>query len=302
VTDRRIIFVPGLRPKPMPDAHRDQLCRVLSAALERVRPGSSAAWSARADCLTLISWTYRFYDQYRDIALDLPGIEQLLAQPEPSAQDRDEIDSAAWRAARFWRWVGDTLPLLVRLIAKPDLRRAMLEAQRYQTDEAGIGNEIRQMVKQAIEAAWQRRQRILVMGHSLGSVIAYDAMWELSHAAQRPAAGQVDLFMTLGSPLGTHFIRGHLRGRGQSGLKRFPTIIRRWENYSARGDATAYRPALRPCYAEMLELGLLESLTDNIGLYNHYRGDAGLNPHEIYGYLNHPLVAARIAAWFEEDV
>ena len=300
VTDRSIIFVPGMRPKPMSEAHRDQLCRVLAAALERARPGCVATLSANAECLTLISWTYRFYDHHRDIGLDLPGIEQLLTQPEPSVADRREIDSVSWRLARFWRWVGDTLPMLGRLIAKPDLRRAMLEAVRYQHNEEGIGSEIRHMVKDAIETAWAQRQHILMIGHSLGSVIAYDAMWELSHEARHPPAGTIDLFMTFGSPLATRFIRGRLRGQRRSGRTRYPTIIRHWENYAARGDTTAFRPRLRPCYGEMLKLGQLESLTDHIDLYTHFRGDGGLNPHEAYGYLNHPAIAGRIAAWFDE--
>ena len=55
-----------------------------------------------------------------------------------------------------------------------------------------------------------RAARVLLIGHSLGSVISYDTLWDLSH--ERGRTQHVDLFMTLGSPLATHLIRQGLRG------------------------------------------------------------------------------------------
>jgi hypothetical protein len=293
-----------MRPKPEHDAYRRELCRVLTASLARVRP--TLRWP-RADasrCLTLVSWTVHFYDEHRDIALDLPGIQRLLEQPEPSARDLHDVGACGRRLARVWRLLGDAMPALGRMIAKPDLRRTMAEAARYQRDENGIGTTIRGMLKAVIEEAWRRGERILLIGHSLGSVIAYDTLWELSHASgssrERPRDARIDLFMTLGSPLASRFIRGQLAGSAQRDERRYPTLVRRWENFAARADMTAFRPTLRPYFDGMLRLGLTEAIVDHVGLYNHFRGDIGLNPHEAYGYLNHHLVAERIAAWLEE--
>jgi hypothetical protein len=47
----------------------------------------------------------------------------------------------------------------------------------------------------------------------------------------------------------------------------------------------------------MLRLGLISEIEDVPGIYNHYRGADGLNPHKSYGYLNHPAVAGRISRW-----
>ena len=38
LTRARIIFVPGVNPKPPPEVYRLQLKRVLAAALQRMRP------------------------------------------------------------------------------------------------------------------------------------------------------------------------------------------------------------------------------------------------------------------------
>ena len=77
-------------------------------------------------------------------------------------------------------------------------------------DRQGIGREVRLMLKNELADAWADGDDVLLIGHSLGSVIAYDTLWDLSH--EEPEAGVVDLFMTLGSPLATRFIRHRLRG------------------------------------------------------------------------------------------
>jgi hypothetical protein len=128
-------------------------------------------------------------------------------------------------------------------------------------------------------------------------VIAYDALWELAHDDRH--SGRVDLFMTLGSPLASRFIYKRLRGAADQGRNRYPTNIRQWENFSARAEMTALHPELRPYFDEMLELGLLKSLNDHVGLYNHFRGDLGLNVHKSYGYLVNSEVSERIATWLE---
>src|SRR5690606_14533750 len=96
---------------------------------------------------------------------------------------------------------GDALPFLGRLVARPELRLTILDVLRYVGDEGGISSEIRGLLKAVLRQAWRADERILLIGHSLGSVIAYDALWELTHEHEdtRP----VDLFMTLGSPLAT---------------------------------------------------------------------------------------------------
>jgi hypothetical protein len=136
---------------------------------------------------------------------------------------------------------------------------------------------------------------VLIIGHSLGSVIVYDTLWELSRAPD--AARRVELFITLGSPLATRFIRRSLRGSGLKGADRYPTNIVRWINFTAKGELTALQPQLRPYFAPMIDLELIESIDDYTELYNHFRGDIGLNVHKSYGYLAHRLVAEQIGDW-----
>ena len=85
------------------------------------------------------------------------------------------------------------------------------------------------------------------------------------------------------------------------GEKRYPTNIRRWLNFTARGDTTALRPRLAPYFAEMLRLELVESIEDTVGFDNYFRGAAGLNVHDAYGYLSQPTVGEAVGSWLEKN-
>jgi hypothetical protein len=288
-----------MKPKPPPEIHLRELCRCLTAALAWVQPQAARLFRANPECLTLISWTYAFYGSYRDIALDRPGIDRILQQPEPSAEDLEEIESLERKVRRYLHLLGDSLPLVGRLIARPEMRLTMAEARRYLSNRGGVATRVRNLLKEPLRAAWDAGDEVLLIGHSLGSVIAYDTLWELSHVDRD--GRRVDLFMTLGSPLASRLIRENVRGVAREGRERFPTNIRHWENFSAHAEMTALRPRLEPYYGDMLELGLLESFADHPDIYNHFRGDIGLNVHKSYGYLIAPPVVSTIAAWLLDE-
>jgi hypothetical protein len=291
----RVIFVPGLSPKPPAEVYRAQLLRVLLAGLERVRPSAASSLAARPEAFVLVAWTHFFYAMDRDISLDVDGIERLLTQ-ETTAEDRREIASWSRRLDLAARIVGDAVPLLGRL-ANPAIRAQLDDVLRYQRDVDGIGTRIRALVREALESAWAARERVLLIGHSLGSVICYDTLWELSR--ERGADPRVDLFMTLGSPLATHVIRRGLRGVGLRGADAYPSNIARWVNLTARADTTALHPRLEPRFRQMLELGLVSSIEDYGDLENCFRGALGLNTHDAYGYLFQRKVAEIVGDFIE---
>src|SRR5690606_8854955 len=114
---------------------------------------------------------------------------------------------------------GDRWPFLGRRLADPNMRRLMHEANRYMKNRDGSGTAIRAVVRETLDAAWQAGEPILLIGHSLGSVIAYDTLWEASGDGH---AGRVELFMTLGSPIATRFVQRSLLGSSERGAARYP--------------------------------------------------------------------------------
>ena len=295
MTAPRIIFIPGLNPKPKPELYRAQLTRVLTAGLARSRPDAAVWLAANADAFRLVAWTYAFYGAYSDIAIDEQGVARLLDQPLPSAEMLDEL-RALPRILKRWSFVlGDTWPLLGRWLAPANTRRLMHEANRYLKNRDGIGASVRAMLRAELDSAWQAGAPFVLIGHSLGSVIAYDTLWELSR--ERGSTPRIDLFVTMGSPLATHFIQRKVCGSRERGAARYPTNIRRWVNLTARGDTTALRPRLQPTFAEMLALGLIDSLEDVNDFHNYYRGELGVNEHDAYGYLSQPSVGRVVGEW-----
>jgi hypothetical protein len=300
LTRARIIFVPGLNPKPPPEIYRPQLMRVLHASLRRMRP-RAAEWLAENEAqFELAAWTYLFHGAHRDISVDLPGIERLLVQTEAPAEDVLELSSWTRRVVRWGHLAGDRWPYLGRTFASRPTRRLMHEATRYLKNRDGVGAEVRASVRATLDAAWRAGESVLLFGHSLGSVIAYDTLWELTHVAG--SKGEVSLLITFGSPLATHFVQRSLKGAKETGAARYPHNIRRWVNLTARGDTTALRPRVKPLYHEMLDLNLIDSIEDFVEFDNFFHGSFGLNPHEAYGYLAQPLLAEIVGDWLERSL
>jgi hypothetical protein len=300
LTHSRIIYVTGMKPKPPPDQHRRALVRVLSAGIARRRPDLAGWLQREPGRFVLVPWTTVLYPHHRDIRLDLPGIEQLLREPDPAAADVREINSPRRWLARQWHLIGDSSPLLTQVLASPALRQTLADVRRYIENRDGIGDRIRAVLREPLLDAWEGGYRVLLIGHSLGSVIAFDVLWELSRLELRRE--RIDLFISLGSPIATRFIRRGLKGAELKGRERFPGNIRRWLNVSARGETVALHPRVKPFFGAMRRAGLLESLVDRPGIYNHFKGVSGLDVHKSYGYLSHPVVAGAIAQWVLEGV
>ncbi|WDN56057.1 hypothetical protein [Streptomyces clavuligerus] len=144
------------------------------------------------------------------------GVPQEVAQGPVSALVEPTVSWLLARTGRVGRGLGSTAA------------RALREVNTYFTDTAK-----RTAVRECLAGTvTQHRPRVLI-AHSLGSVVAYETLWE------RPDL-QVDLLVTVGSPLalpGGIFDRlAHpaLDGRGMR-----PPGVSRWVNISDTGDLIA---------------------------------------------------------------
>jgi pimeloyl-ACP methyl ester carboxylesterase len=118
----------------------------------------------------------------------------------------------------------------------------------------------RAQAREYVAATIAERQARVVIAHSLGAVVTYEAL----HA--HPEL-QVDLLVTLGSPLalpGAVFDR--LRPRPSDGTGRRPANVRRWVNISDSGDPIAI---LRPFKTYFPGVDL--DLTESVGLFDFHR-------------------------------
>ncbi len=293
-----IIYVPGIKPKPPSALHRAALWRCLLAGIDRVDSGVAAELARHPSVFQLVSWAHLFYDTQRDITLDEPGIERLLALSAPEERDLREARSLKRRLQRRLYRLSDAWPPLFDLVGDPNMRATLEDTRRYFSNERGVAVQVRKIMADALIEAWQADRRVLLAGHSLGSVIAFDVLWELSH--RFAVTGRVDLFLSIGSPLGLRFVRSQLIGANESGRRRYPTLIKRWQNLAAVGEMTTLDSRFAETWGEMRELGLVGEISDRLDLDTYFRNAEGLNVHKCYGYLSNPLVGAAIAGWWRE--
>lgn len=294
----KIVFIPGKSPKPPPHEHRAQLWRCLVEGVRRANPQIATDLARHEADFHLAAWNREYYGLETSIAEEVPWIDKLLHQHGPTAEDMEEARQWRKRATALTYLVADYFPRLISLFADEAARSTIEETHRYFTNMGGSAELAHRKVIDAVRPAYEAGEPVLLIGHSLGSVIAYNALWLLTHehGVRRKA---VDLFFTLGSPLGMRFVQARLLGRQHIGATRYPACIREWINVSAVGDITALDASLRDDFEEMIELKLVENISDHLGrIYNHYRDDEGLNPHRIYGYLANPAVGQLIAEWW----
>ncbi len=292
---KRIIFTHGKNPKPPAAAHRQQLLRCLLHGVARV-DREIAAEIESSDCFTLVSWSHLVHAQSPDIMEVLPWIDRLLAEADPPA-DVKAARPLKYRVARTLYTIGDHLPWLIPLIPDPRVKRSIQETNHYFCNHDNTACQIRQLQKAPLRKAAEQGESVLLIGHSMGSIIAWDSLWELQHLEGVRTC--VDCLLTLGSPLGMNFVQRRLAGRDARHLGHYPCNINDWVNISSRGDLVALDPLLANDFRAMIDNGCVNSIRDmRNDILNHYRDGNGLNVHKSYGYLVNPHVAQVIADWW----
>ena len=290
-----ILYVPGLLPKPEPGIHKVALRRCLIEGVRRIDEEVANDIMNSERCFDIVAWTYDFYREHRDYALDAKSIDALVEQPDATERDIVEALSLGKRLVRWIYRVGDLFPFLIPHLASERVELHLRDLRRYIRNRNAIGDHTREMLKMPLRAAKESGRPILLVGHSMGSVIAYDALWELSHDGRDDVV--IDTLLTMGSPLGQDYVQRRIFGHDRSGAERYPNNVRRWINLAAAGDMTAIDPVLANDFGEMLELGLVGAI-DDIEIFNHFRLNGVLNVHAEYGYLVNKVTAAIVAEWW----
>jgi hypothetical protein len=137
----------------------------------------------------------------------------------------------------------------------------------------------RQAVRSRLTAELRAHEPNVVIAHSIGTIVAYEALWA------EPGI-PVDLFITLGSPLGMKSVMSTLHPAPVNGQGRRPPGVRRWVNIADPGDFVAV-----PRWLSERFVGIEQDLETSIG-----RFDA----HSVSSYLSSPALAALLAQLQDE--
>lgn len=152
------------------------------------------------------------------------------------------------------------------------------QVRRYLTEP-----DLRARIQQQLVAAVDEDTRVIV-AHSLGTVVAYEAL--CAHPRW-----PVRALVTLGSPLGiANLVFDRLRpaptptGDGGPPRGQWPGAVRQWTNVADCGDVVALVKDLRPLFGERVRGFLIHN---------------GAKAHDVAPYLTAPQTGAAIHAGLE---
>lgn len=179
------------------------------------------------------------------------------------------------------RWARERLDALARTrFFQPVVKRmlvAELKQVRRYLDEPPVWQAARAAVAAEISADTR-----VVVAHSLGSVVAYEALCE------NPGWPVTDL-VTVGSPLGLPLIHRRLSPLPVEGLGAWPGGVVRWVNVADPGDIVALVSSLATRFAIGPAGGVEDRTITN-----------GMRMHDFARYLTAPKTATAIAAGLQE--
>lgn len=174
---------------------------------------------------------------------------------------------------------------------------------RYLKHDTDYSKECRKRVRDKLIAMLSAGDQVMLISHGTGSAIAWDALWELSHDDEfRGSIGgaKVDLWMTLGAPLGDRHCRKRLFGAGEKGDRQFPTNVIAWYNVAAEDDYTCHDNTVADDFRKMLRERAISAVHDYV-VYNHAVRYGKSNPHSSVGYYIHPRVSKILADWLQPE-
>jgi hypothetical protein len=188
--------------------------------------------------------------------------------------------------------LGMTMPLLGRI------SRDFAE---YLTGETDYAEQVRDRLRSRLCELLDSGDRVMLITHGTGCVVAYDVLWQLSHEqpyAEKYEGAKIDTWVTLGAPLGDTSIRKRLLGANLEPVS-YPTNVITWHNVSAEDDYTCHDNTLADDFKSMVQQRVVGTVYD-YHVYNLAVRYGKSNPHSSIGYYIHPRVSKIIADWLQE--
>jgi len=166
-------------------------------------------------------------------------------------------------------------------------------------DKPDFAEESRKRLRDKLCALMDRGDKIMLVTHGTGSVIAYDVLWELSNDTETYAEyGQfkIDQWLTMGSPLGDRVVQRRLLGAKERDESKFPSNVISWHNLAAEDDYTCHDNTLADDFKKMMVQKRVSAVHD-YRIFSLAVRYGKSNPHSSIGYYIHPRLAKILSDW-----
>ena len=311
-SDRSLIFIHQRDFKPGPTDFMDILISAVAAGVESDRPESLHTLNSVNKYLAyygdLTNELLREHEKYYDEKLDVSDLRNSLHELKGIDRKKGfsvrKYDKLPGKSAVLEFAASIFAPVLSAVgLEKPLVAGAAIDLGEYWKRDSDFNKAVLDRVRTTITAALDRNERITIISHGTGAIVAYDALWQLSHDpvhGKNYADSKIDCWLTLGSPLGDSTVRQQLRGSSRKGRERFPTNILAWHNVSAEDDYVCHDCTVADDFRAMLKQRQVSSIRD-YSIYNLAIRYGASNPHSIAGYLIHPRVTKILTDWLTQS-
>jgi hypothetical protein len=311
-SSRSLVIVHGRDFKPSGEELLHLIDNALAAGLERDHPDLLPQYHGITKDLAYYGdLTNEFllgigktYDEQLDVG-DRRNAFHLLKQIDKRKKfSVQRYDNLPGKSAVPEFAAGIAGPLLSAVgLASSMITKLAKDLGAYWNKKSSYGAEVRKRVRDTLRAALDRGDRVMLISHGTGCIIAYDVLWQLSHDPEfreQYADKKIDFWLTLGAPLGDNVIRKKLFGAKNKTEKRYPKNIVSWHNVSAEDDYCCHDNTLANDFKQMLKDKLVSCIRD-YQIYNLAIRYGKSNPHSSVGYYIHPRVSQLIADWLAQE-
>ena len=302
-----IVGIHGLANKPKPKELREFWKKSIDEGLAKnetiANPSYDFVMVHWADLLYSSPTHYdedmRFDERYSDEPY-IPAADGALQEYKDGMRDslRAFLQDTGGEAAD---WLRNTLNVesVINLFLKKLVRDLSFyyDENREIKDRQENRRNARQVLMDELSTALKSLEgrEIMVIAHSMGSIIAYDVLRDLGR--DENSSVEVARFVTIGSPLGFPTVKANVlkEREGYAGKEavRTPTIVTEdWTNFSDKHDRVAFDSHLKDDYGPN---GKGVRVKDDLVSNDYVSRSGKANHHKSYGYLRTPEISKYIA-------
>jgi hypothetical protein len=305
--DRSILLVHGRDFKPAAATYQELAVAAMRAGLKRDFPDCvqcfdklriDLAWYGDLNARVL-NEKGKSYDEDLDVG-DRRNALQSLSEITPRKKFGIRVyDKLPGKSAlpEFFMDVG--APILGAMgFNMPVIGKIAKDFAAY-LDDAEFAEEARARLRDKLCAMMDRGDKVMLVTHGTGSVIAYDVLWELSNDTdtyEEYGQFKVDQWLTLGSPLGDRTVQKRLLGAKERDESRFPSNVISWHNVAAEDDYSCHDTTLADDFKKMMVQRRVSAVYD-YRIFNLAVRYGKSNPHSSIGYYIHPRLAKILSDW-----
>jgi hypothetical protein len=278
-----IIGIHGLNNKPKPDVLRDWWRAAIDEGLSRNCGGKRL----EAD-FELVYWADLLYPQ--PLGADAAS-EVYVAAAGTGPLPRSGTGPSA--AALLDQGVGKVLGKVFGVsvgegVIRDALKAKMPDLYTYRHDHE-VNSAIRERLVETLRHVQGKRDEVMLIAHSMGSLIAYDV---LAAAATVLPDIHISHLVTVGSPLGLVEVREIVWGP-----QRVPECVARWSNLADPRDWVARWDTLLADEYPANSKGV--TISDHLVVNAYVCPSGKYNPHKVFGYLRTPEMSELVVGFTE---